>query len=263
MRFDTLQTIDFRYNLQINSDVASIISQVSNPNSLNKLLLDGCQRFDDYALALLTEKFCVTFDLKSSDLKGGARGLKFLSLNECRNISDKSMTYISKLKKLETLQMRGCHITDNGTLLLISKHNSYQSLDFSGTEVSNASFLIENCPKLKYLCINTVPDFPKNLHKNISVEFIDENFEYDLIPVDISYPSRTLKSRANLTIQRLIYNIQSSLNLRHQLIIIFCNTHEIANYYTLKEVQKYHGTNDRLILQYDIKSNNSKVNKSL
>jgi len=240
-----LQTIDFRFNLQISSDAASIIAQTCNPLSLKAALFDGCQRFDDYALAMLAERFCSALKIEVSepDLKGGSRGLQLLSLAECRNISDKSMAYIGKLKRLENLNMRGCNITDDGVTLLFGKIKALKSIDFSGTSVGIGSWKLLKESHIKNMVLNHSNEIQKEipLLKNISVQLIDENFEYELIAV---YPltqiptSHPFKARSSFTIQRLIYMIQSSIELKsNQSIQVLCGCTVLKPHYTLQQVQ--------------------------
>ena len=254
-----LTWLDLRYCSYINSDSLVSVAKYCNPQSLRYLLLDGCEQVDDGALVSLTEKF----DEPTGKLKGGARGLKRLSLAECRHITDQGVSVLRKLKQLEDLNLLGCYsVTDEGLKVLFKKSTKFHKLNLSGTYISREGLteIKNNCSKLEMLLLNgcrllSLED--KNLFTNVEVELREDVFRFQLLPdpnCSLSpITNNILRTRSSLTIQRVSHYIQRKLEKTEE-IHILCKGIVLSPYMTLKEVQNDLWDNSMLSLFYRLKT---------
>ncbi len=85
-----------------------MIGKHANSSCLRELYLDGCEGVNDEAILRLTKPRGTVIQMpiigQFSDLsqamwlsQNGCRGLRTISLAECRSISDKGVQYIAKL----------------------------------------------------------------------------------------------------------------------------------------------------------------------
>ncbi|XP_071688310.1 uncharacterized protein [Rutidosis leptorrhynchoides] len=115
---------------------------------LQKLVLRGCSMITDLGL-----KYLVNGDLKYD--------LRILDLSRCDKISDDGIRCLTKIVKLDSLNLSRCgnHVTDSGIVdLLVSQQSNIWSLNLSGLmNISDMSLAVmgTKCLKLKYVYMNS------------------------------------------------------------------------------------------------------------
>jgi len=276
-----LSSLDLRFCSQINASTLYAIALNCNPLTLQELYLDGCENVDDYALKMLVEKFpqgkpnsllkleenentnyysyMKDFEL-DKDLKGGGRGLKTLSIAECRKITDTGLSYLRKLKRLKYLNVLGCFsINDEGITMLTTETNNLKELNLSGTSITrNSLYAIKNCcPKLKSITLNgcrLLNPEDAEIFGNIQVELNDDTFRFQLFPSEYtSLPSVTtniLRTRSSLAIQRVSQFVMRKLNREDIEIDILRHKEVLGPYLTLADLIQ---DNELLTLHYQLK----------
>ena len=88
--------------------------------------------------------------------RGGLRGLKVLSLSECRNLSDVGIAKLSQLKYLRKLDLLGCSKIEDEGLRSIGKNFKFiNDLDLGGTSITANGLrdLVQLSPTLQRVCI--------------------------------------------------------------------------------------------------------------
>ena len=81
---------------------------------------------------------------------GGARGLEVISLAECKNITDRGVSFLKQLKYLSKVILLGCmNVKDEGIKDIASKLTYLEELDIGGTNISTESLY-----DLVALCLN-------------------------------------------------------------------------------------------------------------
>lgn len=264
-----LRQIDLRYCQFINSEAMHAISQNCNPAYLEELYLDGCENIEDISLISL----CSPFEEGQRiymDLKGGAYGLRKLSLSECRTIQNTGLSYLRKLKRLEELNILGCYsITDEGISNLVSKSKNFKKFNLSGTYVSREGLMTikNNCLSLHTLILHgcrLLSADDSNIFKGIYVELRDDIFRFQLLPSnDTSLNSITnniLRTRSSLTIQRVAHYVCKKISLPvGSGIDIICKGKVLSSYMTLKGVEQDMWDASMLTLHYRLKAETEKI----
>jgi len=83
--------------------------------------------------------------------RSGLRGLKVLSLAECRNISDEGVAKLGELKFINKLNFLGCaKIDDVGAKSIATQFKFIKDIDMGGTNIT-AEGLREMANKCEYL----------------------------------------------------------------------------------------------------------------
>lgn len=195
------------------------------------LLLDGCDRVDDHALVCLTEKFPnpslirlsyydpeVSYEFGDTkelpnDLKGGGRGLKRLSLAECRCVTDQGVAYLRKLKRLEDISLLGCYsVVDKGIELLVKGCINLKKINLSGTYVGRDGLksISNRCKSLEHILLHNcklLSDEDRNLFNGVLVDLKEDIFRFQLLPTGDTIlgliTNNILRTRSSLTIQRV------------------------------------------------------------
>ena len=212
---------------------------------LKELFLDGCENIDDCALIMLCNRFqdCSHKHI----LKGGARGLRKLSLGECRSLSNQGIAHLRKLKKLEELNVLGCYsISDEGIERLISKPNLLKKINLSGTYISREGLMEiqKNCKHIQTLILHgckllSVED--ASIFQQCYVELRDDIFRFQLLPAPEtvlgSITNNILRTRSSLTIQRVAHYVYKKLQQPACNIDIVCKNRVLSTYMTLREVE--------------------------
>jgi len=88
--------------------------------------------------------------------RGGLRGLKVLSLAECKNFSDLGLQKMKELKFIKSLNLLGCtRIEDAGVKHIIDQFHFLQELDLGGCGITQTGLrdLAERAPNLKTVSI--------------------------------------------------------------------------------------------------------------
>ena len=286
-----MKSIDLRFCKYINSDSLLSIAHNCNPVCLEELLLDGCENVDDYGLYCLTEKFSQLArpltslervrsleedDLMFSfidepemppDFKGGARGLKVLSLAECRNITDQGVSNLRKLTRLQDLNLLGCFaVTNEGIGNMLNRSRNLEKLNLSGTSVSRDGLLMikDKCSRLRILLLNGCRQLhaeDKHIFQGTKIKVIlhEDTFRFQIAPFPgSSLPQITnniLRTRGTLAVQRVTHFVQRKLerdNLEVEVrsIQILCKDKVLSPYRTLKEIQHSMWDSSMLTLHY-------------
>jgi hypothetical protein len=267
-----LRQIDLRYCQFINSEAMHAISQNCNPEYLEELYLDGCENIEDVSLISL----CATFEevrKMTWQLKGGAFGLKKLSLAECRAIQNTGLGYLRKLKNLEEINILGCYsITDEGIQNLVSKSRKFRKLNLSGTYVSREGLLSirNNCLDVKILILHgcrLLAADDAGIFKGIHVELRDDIFRFQLLPshdTDLnSITNNILRTRSSLTIQRVAHYVCKKISLPvGSGIDIICKGKVLSSYMTLKGVEIDMWDSTMLTLHYRLKTETEKIKEN-
>lgn len=92
----------------MDENFTELIGFHANSSFLRELYLDGCERINDEAILKLTKPKGISFKLplltQFGDIvqatwlsQNGCRGLRTISLAECRSITDKGVAYLAKL----------------------------------------------------------------------------------------------------------------------------------------------------------------------
>lgn len=263
-----LRQIDLRYCQFIGTSAMHSISQNCNPEYLEELYLDGCENIDDCCLITLCGKF--EGYKKNDKYSGGARGLKKLSLAECRTIQNGGLGYLRKLSLLEELNILGCYsINDEGIQKLVTKAKNFKKLNLSGTYISREglSAIKNNCLGIKTLVLHgcrllSVDD--GNIFKNVYLELRDDIFRFQLLPGPdtclSSITNNILRTRSSLTIQRVAHYVCKKLSQPvGSGIDILCKNVVLCSYMTLKGVEQDMWDSSMLTLYYRLKTETLKI----
>lgn len=206
---------------------------------------------------------------KEIELKGGARGLKILSLAECRIITNGGVGYLGKLKRLEDLSILGCYsITDEGIQRLVSKSQNFKKFNLSGTYVSREGLhsIANSCKNILTLVLHgckLLSNEDATIFKSCTVELRDDIFRFQLLPTpDTALSSITnniLRTRSSLTIQRVAHYVYKKLQQAVSSVDILCKGRVLSSYMTLREVEHDMWDNSMLTLHYRLKEETQKI----
>ena len=212
-----------------------MIGKHANSSCLRELYLDGCERINDEAILRLTKPRGTVVRMpvfgQFSDLcqatwlsQNGCRGLRTISLAECRSITDKGVHYIAKLQYLQTVCLLGCaNVKDEGVIALAKELQNLDKIDLGSTSITNNSLA-----QLKQLCLNlrfvnilgckrlNASDELILLRSGINVESGEDVFRFHLIPEYYSGLPRitnsVLKTRSTLSIHKVFKYLIKKLN---------------------------------------------------
>lgn len=146
-------------------------------------------------------------------LNGGARGLRKLSLAECRQITDQGVGYLRKLKQLSELNLLGCYsLTDNGLGAMMSGATAIERLNISGSCVTRdgLQLIAQKLPRLIELtanCCKLLTAADSGLISRATVHIYEDIFRFQLEPTPgsklPSITSNVLRTRSSLSILRV------------------------------------------------------------
>lgn len=157
--------------------------------------------------------------------RSGLRGLKVLSLAECRNFSDAGIESLSQLQFLEKLNLLWCtKIEDEGLNLIAKQFELIKDLNLGGTNVS-ANGLRDMVGKCEYLTRVSIMGCKKLNHsddqillrKQIQCEGVDDVFRFQLQPDVCSndlppITKSVLKTRSTLSLNKVYKYLFKRLN---------------------------------------------------
>ena len=209
--------------------------------------------------------------------RGGLRGLKILSLSECKNFSDVGLAKLGQLKYLQKLNLLWCtKIEDEGLSCIAQNFEFIQDLDLGGTQITSSGLrdLVARCKYLQNVCIMGCKKLNNSddqilLRKQIQCKGVDDVFRFHLMPdvTSSDLPQITksvLKTRSTLGLNKVYkYLFRRLLNLKiddllrsdtdsteplndasidlivpEEKIEILCNGHYLKSTLQLKEVKE-------------------------
>jgi len=151
----------------------------------------------------------------TSMMQSGTRGLKTISLAECRNITDVGIQALQKCVCLQKLCLLGCpNIKDEGAISLCLQLPYLEDLDLGSTNITNVTIneIVNICLNLRKVnligCkkLNSSDDLILKRHK-INVESGEDVFRFHLIPCYNSDLPRittsVLKTRSTLSLHKV------------------------------------------------------------
>jgi FYVE zinc finger len=204
-----------------------------------------------------------------NELKGGARGLVKLSLAECRAITNQGIAYLSKLRKLEELNVLGCYsVSDEGIEHLVSKSNSFKKFNLSGTYISRDGLNAINlhCKSIQTLVLHgcrLLSTEDALIFKNCHIELREDIFRFQLLPTPEttlnSITNNILRTRSSLTIQRVAHYVYKKLQQPVCNIDIVCKGRVLSTFMTLRDVERDFWDNSMLSLYYRLKEETAKI----
>jgi hypothetical protein len=231
-----LQILSLKYCPNVNEQTCEVISLNANSFFLREIYLDGCEKINDEALLKLTKprayilqpskdvpkfllKMCSDADstrrILTSMMQSGTRGLKTISLAECRNITDVGIQALQKCVCLQKLCLLGCpNIKDEGAISLCLQLPYLEDLDLGSTNITNVTIneIVNICLNLRKVnligCkkLNSSDDLILKRHK-INVESGEDVFRFHLIPCYNSDLPRittsVLKTRSTLSLHKV------------------------------------------------------------
>ena len=274
-----LVNLDLRFCNEINKYTLHAIAMNCNPLALKELYLDGCENVDDDALKSLVSKYpnrkpeslkrleendnfapFMDFEM-DEDLKGGARGLRVISIAECRRVTENGIIHLRKLKRLKSLNVLGCYaVNDEGIATLVLCSNNFKELNLSGTSITRTSLLTVKtyCPKLKSITLNgcrLLSNEDAEIFTDIDYELNEDTFRFQLFPSDnTSLPSLTtniLRTRGSLAIQRVAQFVNKKLE-RELEVDVLHKGEVVSPYLTLSDLPT--DENGLLTLKFQLRS---------
>ena len=148
--------------------------------------------------------------------RGGLRGLKVLSLSECRNFSDIGLEKLTQLKYLQKLNLLWCtKIEDEGLSTLSKNFEFIQDLDLGGTNITASGLkeLVKNSKYLERVCIMGCKKLNHSddqilLKSKIECQGVDDVFRFHLLPEVTSsdlppITKSVLKTRSTLGLNKV------------------------------------------------------------
>lgn len=147
--------------------------------------------------------------------QNGTRGLRVISLAECRNITDRGVQYLAKCTFLHSVCLLGCaNVKDEGVISLAKELHNLEKLDLGSTSITNQTLIevVQLCLNLRFVNImgckrlNASDELILKKHK-INFEAGEDVFRFNLIPVYHSDLPRittsVLKTRSTLSINKV------------------------------------------------------------
>jgi hypothetical protein len=200
-------------------------------------------------------------------LQGGARGLKKISLSECKQVTDRGLKQIAKMTNLRSLSLQSCHhVTDKGVRYLLERCHELEEINLGGTQITmkTIDFILSNCPSIKRLGLKGCDEINeisvKMLEeKNIEVDYGESICQFLLMPEkENELPTITnnlFKGRSTLSIHRVKNFLEEKLkklcgkDIKD--IEFVCNKKVLEEHYTLhdvKTVYQRHGQSEIVLL---------------
>lgn len=217
-----------------------------------------------------------TLDNKIGDekiLKGGARGLRKITLSECKQVTDKGIAMLAKIPELKSLSLLSCHhVTDKGVCWLLEKCKEIEELNLGGTQITSRTldFISEECPNVKRLSIKgcsgfSEVDVQKLEKRGIEVEYGEGTCRFFLLSERESelpsISSNSFKGRTTLSIHRLQNFAKEKLKAMgrevNELELLF-EKKVLEDHLTLQDLLAFNTKKDEVILTYRKKKNLTK-----
>lgn len=148
--------------------------------------------------------------------RAGLRGLKVLSLAECRNITNDGVAKLEELKYINKLNFLGCtKIDDTGAKFIANQFKFLKDIDLGGTNITAEGLreLADKCNSLKNVSIMgckkvNASDDQILIRKRINCQGVEDVFRFHLLPelVSSDLPQITksvLKTRSTLGLNKV------------------------------------------------------------
>jgi len=203
-------------------------------------------------------------------LKGGARGITKITLSECKEISDKGVKALGKLRNLKYLSLLGCHnVGDKGVCRILSKCSNLIDLDVGGTNITmkTIQYIISYCPNLRVVRLKGCKRLNINHimlleEQGTYVDSGDDICRFYMLPERegefVKITDNILKTRSSLSVYKLYRFLQEKLgkadkNLTYEELEnlqITCNKSVVPMNYTVEDIKGMSPKTDTLILHY-------------
>jgi F-box and leucine-rich repeat protein 2/20 len=155
-------------------DETEAMEAIFNANTLERLVLSGCDALTDNTLAVLCEGIDVEKDTLSGRTTAPKRKLKHLDLSRCKRLTDIGIKSLAEnVPDLEGLQLSNCvNITDAGLSDLIASVPKLTHLD------------LEDLAELTNVTLQNLGRAPcKNTLRHLSISYCENLGDTGMLPV--------------------------------------------------------------------------------